>query len=423
VGAGLAGLAACIFLRNAGLRVLCVDRQPYPHQKVGESLDWSSPALLARLGIDPAGLIRDGIATWKKGIAVCEPGTPRWSAAPPPLIRRPPLGFETVTLHVDRSALDGRLYERARDLGTTFLWRRVSRLDRTGDRVTACIASDNGRIEADWYIDATGTARLFSRVMDIPVTKYGRPKICLWTYFDTPPLGETTTFFADGGTDYLEWIWDIPISPRRTSVGWVVAADTARVRRRSGATLETVLRDELARHPRFGDLLARTEVLRVERTAFQPYVTSRVCGSNWLMVGEAASMPDPLTGNGVTSAIRHARHASSAILHAARRGALAPDSRRMYERHVGRLGRSFNAHIEDAIYLGPIRRAFSLQTATYVYTSFAFFMNALHARFDPRGRPGMAVFALLFAAARAWIGGWTWMARAELWRRALHASR
>jgi len=32
------------------------------------------------------------------------------------------------------------------------------------------------------------------------------------------------------------------------------------------------------------------------------------------MVGEAASMPDPLTGNGVTSGIRHARHAIDAIL-------------------------------------------------------------------------------------------------------------
>jgi hypothetical protein len=52
-----------------------------------------------------------------------------------------------------------------------------------------------------------------------------------------------------------------------------------------------------------------------------------------------------------------------------------------------------------------------------MYTFFAFFMNALHARFDPRRRMGMAVFALLFAIARAWIVGWSVLARVALWTR------
>ena len=46
----------------------------YPHHKVGESLDWSSPGLLRRLGIDTDALIADGIATYKKNIVVCEIG-------------------------------------------------------------------------------------------------------------------------------------------------------------------------------------------------------------------------------------------------------------------------------------------------------------------------------------------------------------
>ena len=47
-------------------------------------------------------------------------------ATPPALIRRPPLRFETVTLHVDRAALDHRLFEHASALGTTFVWERVT---------------------------------------------------------------------------------------------------------------------------------------------------------------------------------------------------------------------------------------------------------------------------------------------------------
>jgi glycine/D-amino acid oxidase-like deaminating enzyme len=82
IGAGIAGLAACVLLRQRGFRVLCVDAEPHPHRKVGESLDWSSPALLARLGIGAEQLLRDEVATVKRRIVVCECGRPEWMAMP-----------------------------------------------------------------------------------------------------------------------------------------------------------------------------------------------------------------------------------------------------------------------------------------------------------------------------------------------------
>jgi hypothetical protein len=71
------------------------------------------------------------------------------------------------------------------------------------------------------------------------------------------------------------------------------------------------------------------------------------------------------------------------------------------------------------IYRHPIRWGLGLEAATYIYTFFAFFMNALHARFDPRGRFGMSLFSLLFLGARGWIAGWTLIARTALWYRGL----
>jgi flavin-dependent dehydrogenase len=424
IGAGIAGLAACVLLREAGFRVVCLDARPYPHHKVGESLDWSSPGLLTRLGIGRDRLLEEHAATRKARIVVNEIGRPSWMASPPEGIRRPPFRFETMTLHVDRTALDARVLSRARDLGTQFIWERVATVETEGDRVTACTTAAGRRIEARWFVDASGTARFFSRVMDIPVTSYGRQKVCLWTYFDTPPLYDGTTFFVDNRDRYLSWTWDIPISPSRTSVGFVVPADVLREQRRGGRSLDAIFRDELSRYPRFEPLLRQPPPLALDTTAFQPYVTSRVCGANWLMAGEAASMPDPLTGNGVTSGIRHARHAAEAIAEAHTRGTLTDAQRRMYGRHVFRLGHSFNQHIERAIYRHDVRWGLGLKTATYVYTLFAFFTNALHARVDPRGGVGMAAFAVLFAGARAWMAGWILAARAALWwRAALHGER
>ena len=413
VGAGLAGLAASVFLRESGFGVVCLDGSPHPHNKVGESLDWSSPGLLQRLGIGRERLLAEGIATRKRQIEVHELGQAPWAAAPPLVIRHEPLRFETDTLHVDRRALDSLIYERALRAGTTFIWERVSEVEWAGEEVSGLKTATGRHVDARWYLDATGTARLFARAMGIPVTEYGRRKVCLWTYFDTPPLSAGTTFFVDNRGAYLSWVWDIPISPHQTSVGFVLPADVVRDRRRAGDAVETILLEELRRYARFAPLLARAPALRIESTSFRPYVTTRACGVNWMMVGEAGSMPDPLTGNGVTSGIRHARHASEAI-RTAPTGALTARQRRDYERHVHRLGHAFNAHIERAIYRPEIRWGLGLKTATYVYTLFAFFMNALHARFDPRRRLGMAVFALLFAGAHAWIAGWSVLADVAL---------
>jgi len=197
IGAGIAGLAACVFLRQRGLSVVCLDAHRYPHHKVGESLDWSSPGLLRRLGIDVKHLIADGIATYKKNIVVYETGKPEWRLTPPAQIGWRPLRFETVTLHVDRAALDERVFEHARALGAEFIWERVTGVDAVGERVNGCVTATGRRVRARWYIDATGTARGFSRAMNIPSVEYGRPKVCLWTYFDGPPLHEGTAFFLD----------------------------------------------------------------------------------------------------------------------------------------------------------------------------------------------------------------------------------
>jgi len=119
-------------------------------------LDWSSPGLLRRLGIGVDALIADNIATYKKNIVVHELGRTAWKATPPAAICRAPLRFETVTLHVDRTALDSRIFDRARGLGAEFIWERVTGVQTAGERVSGFITATGRSVEARWYIDASG---------------------------------------------------------------------------------------------------------------------------------------------------------------------------------------------------------------------------------------------------------------------------
>jgi menaquinone-9 beta-reductase len=66
IGGGLAGKAASLHLARAGLKVVCIEPHHVIRPPVGESLDWSAPDLLNRLGLSPDSLIASRIATWKR---------------------------------------------------------------------------------------------------------------------------------------------------------------------------------------------------------------------------------------------------------------------------------------------------------------------------------------------------------------------
>lgn len=413
VGGGVAGLAASIHLRRAGLRVVCLEPEPFPHDRVGESLDWSSPDLLAEIGLPREVLIGEGVATYKRNIKVVSPGRPVSVGEPPKWWSAPPLRFEPVTLHVDRLEMDGRLFAQAVDLGVDFLWDRGREVVAEGERVVAVETAGGHRIEASWFIDASGrNARLFARRFGIRRRDYGRDKVSLWGYFDAPCENEGTTFYVEAPkAGYLSWLWEIPINPNRTSVGCVMTAEEVREQRRRGRTTADILRDRLAPFPRFQPLLAEPSQLAVRATAYRCFVYASACGPNWLMVGEAASLPDALTGNGVTTAFRHASEGARLILQALDRGSLTPRQRRVYNANLRRMGHLFNHAIETAVYDWPIRLGLGLVTAQFVYVTCAFPFNALYSRVRPGRWLSMLVFGVLMSGAWSWIEGWTLLGR------------
>jgi len=413
VGGGVAGLAAAIHLCRAGLRVLCIEPEPFPHDRVGESLDWSSPSLLAEVGLSRELLVGENAATLKRNIKVVAPGKPESVGEPPEWWSAPPLRFEHVTLHVDRREMDDRLYARAVDLGVEFLWDRVREVEAEGERVVAVATADGRRVEASWFVDAGGrNARLFARKFAIRRIDYGREKVCFWGTLDTPCQNEGTTFYiAEPKGGYLSWIWEIPITPTRASLGLVMEAAAVRDERRRGRTPGDILRNRLAGFPRFEPLLAEGPALEVHATAYRCFVHANACGPNWLMAGEAAALPDALTGNGVTAAFRHASEGAQLILQSLDRGSFTARQRRVYNANVQRMGHMFNHAIEAAVYDWPIRRGLGLIAAQFFYVTCAFTLNALYTRARPRKPLAMLTFGVLMRCAWTWIEGWALVGR------------
>lgn len=403
LGGGLAGMAASIHLVRAGLRVLCIEAQAGDTTPVGESLDWSAPELLTDLGLPMQKLIDDGFGTWKRHVTLQLADGSATHYVPGEWLGRPPFNIELRTLHVDRVQLNAAVCEIAVRDGVHMLYDRVTEVETRGRKVVSVTTASGRRLESPWFIDASGgSARLLPRTFNLPASDYGPSKVAIWTYLTVSESVEGTTLHADGDCPaYMDWVWEIPIHADTLSIGFVAPGENVKALRASGQTVESILRAQLDRFPRFRELMRSVPDISASVTSYRCRVHRHIFGPNWLVAGEAAAMVDPMTSNGVTAALRHASEAAALIARYRHRKRLPWIAAALYSRRVQDVARFFNCGIEKVIYDGPIRNRIGVRTAGDVYTIPAWSLNNVYARVSPRGVVSSMFFWLLLGTFRA----------------------
>jgi len=407
VGAGMAGKAASLQLARAGLKVVCIAPAEGTRPPVGESLDWSAPDLLKALGLPMDYLLETQMATWKRHVTLHMRDGCSEHYIPSTWLGEPPLNIELRTLHVDRVRLDQELLKRTVEAGVTLVPDKVVGVERTGKRISSVHTSSGAQYSAAWFIDASGIgAAVFAREFDLQKIQYGPSKVAMWAYFPTTdPVQGTTLYMDPSPTEYLDWIWEIPINPQTLGVGVVTTGDLIKAKRDRGLTVEEVYRQELAKFPRFEPLLRSGSTGKLDVTSFQCRVHLGVAGPNWLICGEAASMVDPITSNGVTAALRHAAEASALILKYRRKGGIPLGARVCYSSRILQMAKFFNSGIEKIVYEPPVRNRIGLQMSGTVYTGPAWSMNVVYARLKPSGAFSTLLLNSILVAFRltAWL--------------------
>jgi menaquinone-9 beta-reductase len=387
VGAGMAGKAAALQLAKAGLRVICIAPAEATRPPVGESLDWSAPELLKDLGMPMEHLIDTGMATWKLHVTLHMRDGCSEHYVPTPWLGEAPLHIELRTLHLDRVRTDQELLKLTTEAGVRLVPDRVVAVERVGKRITSVRTANGVKYSGAWFIDASGIgASLFAREFDLPKVEHGPAKVALWKYFPvSDPVQGTTLYMDPSSSQYLDWVWEIPVNPESVSVGVVSTGVLMKAKRDQGLTVDEVYEQELAKFPRFDPLLQAGATSGMNVTSFKCRVYLRTAGPNWLICGEAASMVDPITSNGVTAALRHAAEASSLILKFHPGGTLPLRTRICYSSRIVHMAKFFNSGIEKIVYEPPVRNRIGLQKAGTVYTSPAWSMNVVYARLKPGG--------------------------------------
>jgi menaquinone-9 beta-reductase len=407
IGAGLAGKAAASRLAQAGLKVICLEPPAGGRQPVGESLDWSAPELLKALGLPMEELIERKIATWKRHVTLKLRDGSSEHYVPTPWLAGPPFHIELRTLHVDRVLLDRELLKIAIDHGVNVVQDKVVRVERKGKKVSSVHTASGVQFSSPWFIDASGFGTcLLAREFALRAIHFGPAKVAIWTYFPQPQSVEGTTLYLDPlPSQYLDWIWEIPISSEVVSVGYVTTGSSVKGKREQGLTVEEIFQQQVRRFPHFEELVQTGIAKPLNVTSFRSRGFVGTAGPNWLITGEAASMVDPITANGVTAALRHAAEASRLILKYRKAGRLPWRVRLAYSNRILQVAKFFNSGIEKVVYDTPVRNRIGVRTAGTVYTSPAWSMNVVYARLGPQGILSTSLLNLFlgFFRASAWI--------------------
>ena len=296
IGGGTAGAAAARLLASWGHFVLMVERD-VTRPPLAESLPPSCIPLLDQVGvreaIDAAGFVRGrGNTVW-------------WGGAP---MRVEHFPLDRLGYQVERARLEEVLGACADAEGVVRVRPATAvRVQRNGDGNTVELSLPDGphTVRAPWVLDCTGRAGLMARAHRVAPPDGVRTiaLIGVWERDDgwsLPDESHTLVESADWG-----WGWSVPLSATRRCFTAMVDPDATPLTGDDGLlTRYEALFDAL---PALGPLLRGAK--RVGTTwacEATPYHSREVAWPGALLVGDAASMIDPLSSFGVKKALASA---------------------------------------------------------------------------------------------------------------------
>ncbi|NOG92008.1 MAG: NAD(P)-binding protein [Armatimonadetes bacterium] len=326
IGGGPAGSTAGCLLRKyaPNLRVTIFERERFPREHVGESQ------------LPPISKVLDEMGAWdaveRAGFPIKIGATYRWGNSdklwdfefmPVKDYRDEPRpgryeGQRTqLAFQVDRAIYDHILLQHAQSCGCeVHEGTKVASVKVNGDRVECLVLEDGTEVRARYYLDGSGNAGIMRRALGVEIDAPTKLRnVAFWDYWEN---AEWAVRFPQSATRVLVlsigagWIWYIPLSPTRTSIGFICPADYYKDSKRSP---EEIYAWALSQEPLVSDLTKNAQREGVVRaTKDWSFIAQRMCGPNWFLIGEAAGFADPILAAGLTLTHTSAREAAYTIL-------------------------------------------------------------------------------------------------------------
>lgn len=304
IGAGPAGTVAGTVLARQGYAVSCVERGYFPRHVIGESLLPRCNALLERAGLLPAVAARGYMV---KSGAVFLRGDERARFCFAESLK----GDYPTTFQVPRDDFDQTLAIAARQAGLDLRFgQQVEDVEPGADGVRVSVTDLEREcrygIDARFVLDCSGFGRVLPRLLDLESHAPLPPRLACFTQVeaDVRPEGSLEGDIWVCVHPENGWIWIIPFSNGRTSIGMV--CDREYWGRTSGSNRDKLFR-YLREEPNAAARLANAVPVAPTRV-IEGYSRKarRFHGERWALVGNASDFLDPVFSSGVTLALETA---------------------------------------------------------------------------------------------------------------------
>ncbi len=352
IGAGPAGAVAAALLQREGFRLRVVEKQHFPRFVIGESLLPHCMDLLEGAGLldDVArqGFMRKNGAVFRQGETCCNFDFSAQFTA----------GWK-YTYQVPRAEFDKTLADTVAARGVEILYGCAVtevRFDAGQATVTLDQGASGGRtVTARFVLDCSGYGRVLPRLLDLERPSNFPVREALFTHVtgDTRPEGREEgkiwICMHPGGA----WIWIIPFSDGRTSVGAVATPEFfARYPGGAGEQLRAILASDPVAGRRLADVGFVFEPQRI--VGFSCGI-KQIHGEGYALVGNATEFLDPIFSSGVTLALASADRAARVLTRHLRGEAV--DWQAEYSDHVMHGINTFRAYVA-AWYEGTLSEIF-----------------------------------------------------------------
>ncbi|NNE47740.1 MAG: geranylgeranyl reductase family protein [Rhodothermales bacterium] len=307
VGAGPGGSSAAAFMAQSGQHVLLVDKEYFPRDKVcGDAVGGKSLDILSRLGVTKKLMKADALQTWgitfsaPSGDQISIPFSPEW---------------DTPAFVCKRQSFDDLVFRAAEDAGVE-IWQgsEARGLLWTGDAVAGVtVARPDGKqvdVRAPLVVGADGAYSAVARGLGIDQLDKKHYVGAIRAYY------EGVTGFNEG--NYLEihfvdtvipgYFWIFPLPDGGANVG--LGMPSSVLKKRNIRMRE--LLDQLVADRRFAPRFEGARRVGKIRGWGLPLGSRprKMAGNGWMLVGDAASLIDPFSGEGIGNAVLSASSAA-----------------------------------------------------------------------------------------------------------------
>jgi flavin-dependent dehydrogenase len=310
IGAGPAGSMAAALLQREGFRLLVVEKQVFPRFVIGESLLPHCMDLLKEADlltcVEQQKFMQKNGAVFLRNRETCNFDFSSQFTA----------GWQ-YTYQVPRADFDKTLADTVAGRGVEILYGHgvtAIRFEASHAAVTLNQPDGSSRtVTAKFVLDCSGFGRVLPRLLDLEMPSRFPARESLFAHVtgDRRPEGREegkiwVCVHPDGA-----WIWIIPFSNGKTSVGVVADAEFFA---RYPAEPEERLRAIFASDPSAGPRLAGMKlVFAPQRIAGYGCAVKQLFGDRFALVGNATEFLDPIFSSGVTLAFASANRAAKVV--------------------------------------------------------------------------------------------------------------